>query len=125
MGDPFRTLKTALDAAPTQTYPLVMDLISALHQILQVQFGSETATGAAMTITTQGNPRCVLWYDETQECLAINMTGMAADSAFKIDNVAVSDAAADAITLGTNSFVVGVDADMNTVADTIFWVAFI
>lgn len=125
MGDPFRTLASAIAADPTQTYPLAADLMSALAQMGQVEFGTYTGTGAAITVVTNGNPRCVFLYNQTQQCLGIHVTGMTAAHVFKIDNAAVAHASTDGLTLGTNQFTIGADADINTAADAGFWMALI
>lgn len=122
MADALRTLMAALAAAPTETYPPAPTLMNALSKMSQVQFGTYAgSTGVAQTITTNGDPRAVLLVDVTQQCAALHLTGMTAAHMFKMDNVAVAHVSANGLTLGTGSFTIGTDANINSTGDSGFW----
>lgn len=125
MGDVFRTLVSSLASRPCDTYPLSSELMGALTNLGQVQFGTYTGTGVAISVTTLGNPRLVILYDVTQQCLGIHISGMTAATYFQIDNAAVGAVGANGITLGTNGFTIGTDAGINTNLDSGFWLAII
>jgi ribose 5-phosphate isomerase RpiB len=124
--DQLQALFTVLAASPTQTYPEAVDFANALVNAAQVEFGAvASATGSAMTIATNGNPRAVFVYDITQQCLGIHFTGMTAAHVFKVDNAATAHASANGITLGTNQFIIGTDGDINTASDVLVWMVII
>lgn len=121
MGDLFRDLRTTLASLPTQTYPEAQDLMGALGNLGQVEFGTYAGTGSAIVVTTQGNPRAVVLLNLTQECMGVHFTGMTDAHFFKIDNAATAWVSANGITLGTNQFTIGTDATINTASDVGFW----
>jgi hypothetical protein len=123
MADAFRTLVTALQGLPTETYPPAAALMNGLSKVAQIQFGAYTGTGGAITVVTNGDPRMVILVDVTQQCTALHITGMTAAHFFQIDNGGVAHVGAAGITLGTNSFVIGTDAHINTNLDVGFWFA--
>jgi hypothetical protein len=101
----------------------VSDLSYIFENVSQMKIGGYTGTGAIVTVATPFDPKFVALYDQTQQCLALHFQGMTADHAFKIDNAATGAIAADGITLGTDSFAIGDDADINTNHDVGFYLA--
>ena len=91
----------------------------------QIQFGTYTGTGVAISVATDGAPKLVVLVDVTQVGIAFHITGMAAASFLSVDNGATSYQAANGITLGTDGFTIGTNALINTGGDSGFWFAVI
>lgn len=92
----------------------------------ECQAGSVTGTGALLDVSLSFDPAVVVLIDETQNVVAIKHPGQAAAAATTI-KAAVVGSAADTCTLGTlgaKKFTIGVNADVNTAADVIRWIAF-
>lgn len=97
--------------------------------------GSFAASGAAMTVgpettddvqdtSLEFDPAVVLIANETTGCLFLSVVSPAG-KAWKLkaaDNT-IAFVAADALTLGTRQFTVGVEGDLNNAADQIRYVA--
>lgn len=126
MSDPFRTLVATLAAAPTQTYPVAAELMGALVNMAQMETGAFAGTGSAISVATNGDPRLVILVNITQHSLAVHISGMADASMLLCEDTPdVEYISTAGITLGTNSFTIGTNADVNTASDEGFWVAFI
>jgi len=123
--DVWRAFVTRMEALPTQIYAEAMDLMAALTNMAQVQVGTYTGTGVALDVSTDGDPRFVLLVNITQQALVVHSSGMTAAHALIASAVATKAIAADGITLGTGKFTIGVDAELNTLADSGFWCAII
>lgn len=119
-----RLVTIAADAAlAIHKYVMVGDLQYMMARVGEVEVGTLTGSGVAQTKAVNGDPKLVLVMDQTQDCLGVHFSGMAAGSFFAIDNGGVAYVAANGITLGTDSFIVGTDAKLNTNLDTAFWLA--
>lgn len=90
--------------------------------------GSVTGTGAAIEVQLDFQPRLIEVYNVTAPASGVWMEGMADASAFK--RVTAGDATlitSNGITPGIDGsefgFTIGTDADLNTAAELIRWVA--
>jgi cobalamin biosynthesis protein CbiG len=91
----------------------------------EMQAGTVAGTGAALDVALTFDPAVVVLIDETQNVVAIKHPGQATDIATTI-KAAVVGAAAATCTLGTQGqkkFTIGTNADVNTVADVVRWIA--
>lgn len=103
---------------------LVMGL---LKRMSESQGGSVTGTGAAIEIALDFDPAAVILFNRTAPCLAIKFPGMTTDTGMKLTGVPALTASAAICTLGTlgqKKFTIGTDADVNTAAEVIEWIAF-
>lgn len=108
-------------ALATHKYVMTGDFQRMMGRVAEVEVGTFTGTGVAQTKAVQGDPRLVLFVNVTQQCLGVHISGMATASFFAIDNGGVAYVAVNGITLGTDSFIVGTDARLNTNMDSAFW----
>jgi len=102
-------------------YVMVGDLEYAMARVAEVQYGPYTGTGANIDVEVNGDPKLVILFDQTQQCLGVHIRGMDAASYFEIDNGAVAYVGAAGITVGTDTFRIGTDGNINTGADVGFW----
>jgi len=117
--DIMRDVLNSMDADTVKPYADVRPLMKALTNVGQVEFITGIAgTGALLDVETQGDPRGVILFNRTQNAMAFHIKGMPAASAMKVV-AAAAWTAADCITLGDEKFTIGVDADLNTLADDI------
>lgn len=125
-ANPFLTLKTALDADPTKTYPEARELFNALAFMLQFQTGTVTTPGGAtpLDVDIEGNPRFVVVFNDTTATMVLKIYGMAdANAAKKVTGGALTYTD-ETITLGTGKFTIGADADINS-GDAVTWCALV
>lgn len=126
MGSALRTkLAAVLADVAMQKLLDVGDFSFMASKLCEVEVGAYTGTGANITVTTTGNPIAVFIMDVTQQCLGVNIRGMAAASFFQVDNGGVAIVGANGVTLGTSQFIIGTAAAINTAADTGVWLALI
>jgi len=117
--DIMREVLQALDADTVKPYADVRPLMKALTNVAQFETITGIAgTGAALDVETQGNPRAVVLINRTQNCLAVHTKGMPNASAMKV-TAAAAWIAVNGITLGSEKFTIGTDADLNTNLDAI------
>lgn len=91
-------------------------------------FGETVGTGAALDVGTPFDPAAVLIYNLTRPALFLFLPSMTAGHVAELAAVAtqaqvVVAVAANGITLGTKKFTIGTDADLNTIADVIHYMA--
>lgn len=110
-------------------YPDVTTL--ALHLLkhsAEAYSGSVTGTGAAIEVATPFDPAVVILINRTAPALMIKTPGMAGDDSFKaITAGTLSYVTANGITLsraGGKGFTIGTDADLNTAAEVVEYIAF-
>lgn len=105
-------------------YPDLIELARYYQQAgVEAFAGNMVGTGAALdSPALPFDPAMVLLVDETQNVLAIKFPSQPTDTATTVKAAAVGAAAAS-ITLGMKKFTLGTNADVNTVADVIRFVA--
>lgn len=113
------------DVAMKAGHLFVGDFAAMMQRVVEIDWGTYTGTGVALDVATDGNPFVVVVSDTTQDTMGIHIKGMTDAHFFKVKTAAVGHTAANGITLGTNKFTIGTDADINTGADTGFWFALI
>lgn len=89
--------------------------------------GSVTGTGAALEVATPFDPGVVLLFNRTAACFVMKTPGMTGANAMKLSGVPALTFDADSCTLGVaagKGFTIGPDADINSAAEEIEWVAF-
>jgi hypothetical protein len=95
--------------------------------VSRVMAGSFIGTGALLNVDTVGfRPKMVQLFNATGLTQAVWTKTMADDSAFKqINHGTVQNAfiTSDGIIPRANGFSVGTDADLNTAAEVVHWVA--
>lgn len=97
-----------------------------LSRMSESQAGSVVGTGAALDVALDFDPAVVILIDETQNVVAIKHPGQPTDEATTIKAAVVGSVPAT-ITLGAlgeKKFTIGTNADVNTIADVVRWVAF-
>lgn len=110
-------------------YATKLELVrSIMSHMSEAAAGSVTGTGAAIEVATPFSPGLVLLFNRTAPCFAMKTPGMAGDDCMKLSGVpALTYVGANGITLGitgtTKGFTIGTDADINTAAEVIEWVA--
>jgi hypothetical protein len=114
------------DAVPYPTWLEIVQLIG--RHGAELFFGTEAGTGSDLDIDTPFDPAAVLIYNETNDALFVHLPTMDAAKAVEIAAVAtqaqvVVAIAANGITLGTKKFTLGTNADLNTAADVIHYMA--
>lgn len=111
-------------------YPSKLELVrSIMSHMSECASGSVTGTGAAIEIATPFAPGVVLLFNRTAPAMAFKSPGMAGDDCIKqVTAGTLSYITSNGITLGitgTNKgFTIGTDADINTAAEVVEWVAF-
>jgi hypothetical protein len=113
------------DAVPYPDYKTLVD--GLLLRTSEARSGGVTGTGAAIDVTLDFDPAVVILINRTAPCLVIKLPGMATSSSLKAVTAGTLSFAASTCTLGAvgeNKFTIGTDADINTVAEEIEWVAF-
>lgn len=95
----------------------IQDFSSMMLRMAQIEYGTYTGTGAGIVVSTHGDPLIVLLIDATQNCALLHIKGMTDAHGLKIITAGIAMIAADGITLGTDSFTIGADVDINTAAD--------
>lgn len=115
-NDVFANVLASIQADHTNTYPEVRELVGAFTNMAQFYVTSVTGTGAALDVSTPGDPRFVIVINGNDGTTGIKLPSMATSNAMKLNATgpAVS-VAANMITLGTDKFTIGNDAQLNTV----------
>lgn len=94
-----------------------------LKRATEAQSGGVTGTGAAIEVALDFDPAVVILFNRTAPCAAMKLPGMATDNAMKIVTAGTVSFSASVCTLGVGKFTIGTDADVNTVAEEIEWLA--
>jgi hypothetical protein len=114
------------DAVPYATWLEIANKL--LRNGVEAFFGTVAGTGGALDVDTPFDPAAVLIYNETNDALFLFLPSMDAAKAVEIAAVAtqaqvVVAIAANGITLGVKKFTLGTNADLNTAADVIHYMA--
>lgn len=110
-------------------YPSKLELVRAIMQhAAEACSGSLTGTGSAIEVVTPFAPGMVILFNRTAPCLVVKMPGMAAAASMKLSGApALTYTGTNLITLGVAAgplgFTIGSDADLNTAAEVVEWVA--
>lgn len=124
--DLMRTVITQLLGETEHPYPDTRPLFRGLTNVSQIQFGDEVSTGADIDVDTDGAPRAVIVFNETDPTLAIKLYGMAGEYAMKLTDAPALTFSDDVIELKAGGFEIGTDADMNPAGGEVLrWAAII
>lgn len=109
-------------------YATKLELVRAiLRHASECAAGSVTGTGAAIEVATPFSPGVVMLFNRTAPCFALKTPGMTLANAMKLAGTPALTYDADTCTLGitgtTKGFTIGADADINSAAEEIEWVA--
>jgi len=124
--DLMRTVLTQLLGETEHPYPDMRPLARGLTNAAQIQFGNEVSTGADINVDTDGDPRAVIVFNETDPTLAVKLYGMAGEYAMKLTDAPALTFSDDVIELKSGGFEIGTDADMNPAGGEVLrWAAII
>jgi len=110
-------------------YASKLELVRAIMlHAAEAYSGRFTGTGAALEVVTPFAPGFVILFNRTAPCLVVKMPGMAAAASMKLNGTpALTYTGTNMVTLGVVAgplgFTVGTDADLNTAAEVVEWVA--
>lgn len=122
--DLLRTITSQLLSETEHPYPDMRPLARALTRVGQVQFGAiASMTGVLTPVDADGQPRVVLVYNLTQASACLWFEGMVTDSFVLLETGA--QVAADGIIVNAGGFSIGVDANINTALDSVFWMVIV
>ena len=86
--------------------------------------GAYAGTGAGLSITTPGfQPRFLIIINQDDASAALHFGGMPADSCLLIKGGATTFVSSGAVTLTTQGFDLGTNADLNTADETLYFIA--
>lgn len=124
------SISTLLSTYSERTYPTFSMMQSILARVGQLLTGTSTGTGLALAIDTAGDPQIVVACNIEGAAGAITICakvrGMGTGYSMKLEGggptISYVD---DTITLGTGSFTIGVDTDLNAATDALVWFALV
>lgn len=125
-NDILRSVISQLTGETEHPYPDTRPLFRGMTNVAQIQFGVAASTGADINVDTDGNPRAVIVFNETDPTLAIKLYGMAGEYAMKLTDAPALTFSNDVIELKVGGFEIGTDADINPVGGEVLrWAAII
>jgi len=123
-GTTLATFLARFESYPTQTYPDFRALANGMTDVASFEVGSVTGVAAStVDVTTRGNPRAVIVINGNDGTMGVKLEDMATSTAFKLNATGPAvTIPANMITLDTNKFTIGNDAELNT-AHTLHYIA--
>ena len=123
--DLFRTQFATMLDKTENPHGTLREWAGMLQNMAQWESGTYTGTGSNIDVDVQGDPKMVILMDITQSCMAIHIDGMPDASYLELIAAATAYTVANGITLGTGTFRIGTDANINTNLDAGRWFALI